>query len=58
MEGIVLEAVRALESLDKQLRAWELERLLGGPYDQGGAVLTIQVRRRTEHMNGSVQCDC
>lgn len=40
----MLEAVRALGSLDKQLRAWELERLLGGPYDQGAAVLSIQVR--------------
>ena len=39
----MLEAVRVLASLDKQLRAWELERLLGGPYDQGGAVLSIQV---------------
>lgn len=42
-EGIVVEALGVLQSLDKQMGAWELERLLGGPYDQGGAVLTIQV---------------
>lgn len=40
----MLEAERVLGSLDKQLREWELERLLGGPYDQGGAVLSIQAR--------------
>lgn len=38
-----MEAIRVLQSLDKQMGAWELERLLGGPYDQGAAVLTIQV---------------
>ena len=42
--GILTEAARTLDLLERQLREWELERLLGGPYDRGGAVLSIQVR--------------
>ena len=40
--GILVEASRTLDTLEKQLGEWERERLLGGPYDRGGAVLTIQ----------------
>jgi len=37
-----VEASRTLDTLEKQLGEWERERLLGGPYDRGGAILTIQ----------------
>lgn len=40
--GILTEAARTLETLERQLGEWERERLLGGPYDRGGAILTIQ----------------
>ena len=38
----MLEEVRAeLQSLEKSLAAWELQRMLSGPYDSGPAVLSI-----------------
>lgn len=37
------EAASICDALDRALEAWELRRLLGGPYDDRGAVLTIQV---------------
>lgn len=39
------EAAGICDALEKALEGWELRRLLGGPYDARGAVLTIQVRR-------------
>ena len=43
--GILLEAARTLDTLERQLGEWERERLLGGPYDRGGAILTVQASR-------------
>lgn len=40
-EGLLSEAHAALTTLRSALDRWQLERLLHGPYDQGGAVLTI-----------------
>lgn len=36
------EATRIASALDAALGSWELRRLLGGPYDDRGAVITIQ----------------
>lgn len=41
---VAAEAAGIGDALDRALEAWELRRLLGGPYDDRGAVLTIQVR--------------
>jgi PCRF domain len=35
------EALGTLQELERGLAAWETRRLLGGPYDEGGAVLSI-----------------
>jgi len=40
-EGLLEEANGGLQRLKADLDRWELERLLSGPYDKGGAVLTI-----------------
>jgi hypothetical protein len=40
---VAAEAGSICAALDAALAAWELRRLLGGPYDERGAVLTIQV---------------
>lgn len=40
---VAAEAAGICDALDCALEAWELRRLLGGPYDDRGAVLTIQV---------------
>lgn len=39
---VAAEAAGICDALDCALEAWELRRLLGGPYDDRGAVLTIQ----------------
>ncbi|KAL4419614.1 hypothetical protein ABPG77_001668 [Micractinium sp. CCAP 211/92] len=39
---VAAEAASICDALDRALEAWELRRLLGGPYDDRGAVLTIQ----------------
>ncbi|KAL4856834.1 Peptide chain release factor PrfB1 [Chlorella vulgaris] len=39
---VAAEAGSICAALDAALAAWELRRLLGGPYDERGAVLTIQ----------------
>ena len=36
------EGLSAIEELEAQLSRWQLQRLLGGPYDEGDAVLSIQ----------------
>jgi len=38
---LLAEAEEGLRGLRADLDRWELERLLSGPYDEGGAVLTI-----------------
>ena len=40
------EGLRMLESLQKALEKWKLQKLLSGPYDDRGAILTIQVGLR------------
>lgn len=40
-EGLLNEAIGDLQSLAQELDTWELQRLLSGPYDGHGAVLTI-----------------
>lgn len=42
--GLVAEAEATLAALEQALSAWRLAALLGGPYDAGGAVVSIQVR--------------
>lgn len=39
--GLLQEASENMQVLDLQLSQWELEQLLSGPYDQSGAILTI-----------------
>jgi hypothetical protein len=41
--GLVAEAEATLAALEQALSAWRLAALLGGPYDVGGAVVSIQV---------------
>ena len=40
-EALVAEAATNVSQLTQELNRWELEQLLSGPYDQSGAVLTI-----------------
>ncbi len=41
--GLLTEGAAILQSLESQIEKWELQRLLGGEYDEGGAMLSIQV---------------
>jgi len=50
--GLVAEATATLASLESALAAWKLTALLGGPYDAGGAVLSIQVYISLHQYNG------
>ncbi len=40
-ESLFQEATSSLSQLTRDLDSWELQQLLSGPYDQSGAVLTI-----------------
>ncbi|UNU27466.1 peptide chain release factor 2 [Microcoleus vaginatus] len=40
-ESLFQEATSSLSQLTRELDQWELQQLLSGPYDEGGAVLTI-----------------
>ncbi|GBF89816.1 peptide chain release factor, chloroplastic [Raphidocelis subcapitata] len=40
--GLLREALSGLSGLDATLERWELRRLLAGPHDARGAVLTVQ----------------
>lgn len=40
-ESLLEEAATHLKKMHQQLEQWELQQLLSGPYDQSGAVLTI-----------------
>ena len=42
-QGLLTEGAAILRSLESQMEKWELQRLLGGEYDEGGAMLSIQV---------------
>ena len=41
--SFVSEGVDLLRQLTKDLAKWKLEKLLSGPYDDRGAILSIQV---------------
>ena len=43
-QDFLREGATTLKSLEAQIEKWELQRLLGGEYDEGDAVLSIQVR--------------
>jgi peptide chain release factor 2 len=40
-ESLLPEAEQNVQMLRSELEAWELEQLLSGPYDERGAILTI-----------------
>jgi peptide chain release factor 2 len=40
-ESLLAEAEQNIHTLYRELDQWDLQQLLSGPYDQGGAVLTI-----------------
>jgi peptide chain release factor 2 len=40
-ESLLPEAEQNVQMLQAELKAWELEQLLSGPYDERGAILTI-----------------
>jgi peptide chain release factor 2 len=40
--SLLREALAGLSALDAALERWELRRLLAGPHDHRGAVLTVQ----------------
>ncbi|MGC9502669.1 peptide chain release factor 2 [Baaleninema sp.] len=40
-EALISEAASNVKKLDRELEQWELQQLLSGPYDKGGAVLSI-----------------
>ncbi len=40
-EGLLTEAEKTVNKLNRELDLWELQQLLSGPYDKEGAVLTI-----------------
>jgi hypothetical protein len=46
--GLVVEAEATLKALESALSTWQLTALLGGPYDAGGAVVSIQVQDRVD----------
>lgn len=42
-QGILREGAGMLAGLEQALDKWQLQRLLGGEYDSGPALLSIQV---------------
>lgn len=40
-EELLKEARQSANTLEKQLEAWEVERLLGGRFDEGAAIISI-----------------
>lgn len=42
-ESFLAEGMGILQRLESQIEKWELQRLLGGEYDEGDAMLSIQV---------------
>lgn len=43
------EGLAAAAELEARLARWQLQRLLGGPYDEGDAILSIQARATWHH---------
>ena len=54
-ESFLSEGLGILECLESQIEKWELERLLGGEYDEGDAMLSIQV---CPAWKVAVECNC
>lgn len=46
------EGLSAAAELEARLARWQLQRLLGGPYDEGNALLSIQARPSLSILNG------
>jgi len=46
------EGLSAAAELEARLARWQLQRLLGGPYDEGDALLSIQARPSLSILNG------
>jgi hypothetical protein len=42
-ESFLAEGMGILQRLNSQIEKWDLQRLLGGEYDEGDAMLSIQV---------------
>lgn len=42
-DGLLSEGIQLLRELQEGIEHWKLHRLLSGPYDEGSAVLSIQV---------------
>jgi len=42
-QTFLAEGLGIVNNLEKALEKWKLERLLKGPYDDRGAIVTIQV---------------
>lgn len=42
-QDFLREGMATAKRLQKQIEKWELQSLLGGEYDEGGALLSIQV---------------
>ena len=42
-DGVLTEGIQLQQQLQEQIEQWKLHRLLSGPYDDGSAVLSIQV---------------
>ena len=42
-QSFLAEGMGILQRLESQIEKWELQRLLGGEYDEGDAMLSIQV---------------
>lgn len=45
-EGLLTEGLQLLHQLRADVEQWKVLRLLSGPYDEGGAVISIQVGHR------------
>ena len=42
-QSFLAEGMGIVQRLESQIQKWELQRLLGGKYDEGDAMLSIQV---------------
>ena len=42
--GLLQEGSQLVADLQRALQKWRLQRLLSGPFDRGGAVVSVQVR--------------
>ena len=47
-QDFLREGMATAKRLQKQIEKWELQSLLGGEYDEGGALLSIQVALPTQ----------